>query len=146
CHAEGLQSSLQAHQSCGNGCVGRKDPPSGFPKSEPQFLCLFLASCPLCLCGEIFFLRDLPPRLQFTPEHASKELVSLWHDPKARLILLANFLLVVGSGITWIAVPWLLIHQPDGETLYGISNAVLTLLIFVLLPYLGKVIDRTSRK
>jgi MFS family permease len=84
--------------------------------------------------------------LQFAPEHASKELVSLWRDSKARLILLSNFLLVVGSGVTWIAVPWLLIHQPDGESLYGISNAALTLLIFVLLPYLGKVIDRTSRK
>jgi len=72
--------------------------------------------------------------------------VSLWQDPEARLILISNFLLVVGSGITWIAVPWLLIHQPSGEALYGISNAVLTLLIFILLPYLGKVIDRTSRK
>jgi MFS family permease len=84
--------------------------------------------------------------LQFAREHASEELVSLWQDPKARLILLSNFLLVVGSGITWIAVPWLLIHQPNGEALYGISNAVLTLLIFILLPYLGKVIDRSSRK
>src|SRR6516225_1531251 len=89
---------------------------------------------------------SLCPRLQFAPEHASKELVSLWQDPKARLILLSNFLLVVGSGITWIAVPWLLIHQPNGEALYGISNAGLTLLIFLLLPYLGKFIDRTSRK
>jgi MFS family permease len=87
-----------------------------------------------------------PAHLQFPLGHASKELVSLWQDPKARLILLSNFFLVVGSGITWIAVPWLLIHQPDGEALYGISNAVLTLLIFVLLPYLGKVIDRNSRK
>jgi MFS family permease len=84
--------------------------------------------------------------LHFPPEHASKVLVSLWQDPKARLILLSNFFLVVGSGITWIAVPWLLIHQPNGEALFGISNALLTLLIFVLVPYLGKVIDRTSRK
>ena len=84
--------------------------------------------------------------LHFAREHASKELVSLWQDPKARLILLSNFFLVVGSGITWIAIPWLLIHQPVGEALYGISNALLTLLIFVLLPYLGKVIDVNSRK
>jgi MFS family permease len=84
--------------------------------------------------------------LQFELEHASRKLVSLWQDPKARLILLSNFLLVVGSGITWIAVPWLLIHRPNGEALFGISNAGLTLLIFILLPYLGKLIDRTSRK
>src|SRR6516225_1802362 len=89
---------------------------------------------------------SLCPRLQFAPEHASKELVSLWQDPKARLILLSNFLLVVGSGITWIAVPWLLIQQPNGEALYGLSNSALTLLIFLLLPHLGKAVDRNSRK
>ena len=64
--------------------------------------------------------------------------MNLWQDPKARLILIANFLLVVGSGITWIAVPWLLIQQPNGEALYGLSNSALTLLIFLLLPHLGK--------
>jgi MFS family permease len=72
--------------------------------------------------------------------------VELWQDSKARLILLANFFLVVGAGITFIAVPWLLIHQPNGERLFGIANAGLTLLIFLLLPYLGKAIDRNSRK
>jgi MFS family permease len=72
--------------------------------------------------------------------------VNLWRDPNARLILIANFLLVVGSGITWIAVPWLLIHQPNGEALFGVSTSVLTVLILLLLPYLGKVIDRNSRK
>jgi MFS family permease len=70
----------------------------------------------------------------------------MWSDPKARLILLANFFLVVGAGITFIAVPWLLVHQPNGEQLFGIVNAILTLLIFMMLPYLGKVIDRSSRK
>jgi MFS family permease len=59
---------------------------------------------------------------------------------------MANFLLVVGSGITFIAVPWLLVHQPNGEALYGYANAGLTLLIFLLLPYLGKAIDRNPRK
>jgi MFS family permease len=72
--------------------------------------------------------------------------VNLWQDPKARLILIANFLVVVGSGITWIAVPWLLIHQPNGDAVFGLSNAALTLLIFLLLPFLGKAIDRNSRK
>ncbi len=72
--------------------------------------------------------------------------MNLWQDPKARLILIANFLVVVGSGITWIAVPWLLIHQPNGGAVFGLSNAALTLLIFLLLPFLGKAIDRNSRK
>jgi MFS family permease len=70
----------------------------------------------------------------------------MWSDPKARLILLANFFLIVGAGITFIAVPWLLVHQPNGEQLFGIANAALTFFIFFLLPYLGKAIDRNSRK
>jgi MFS family permease len=72
--------------------------------------------------------------------------VNLWQDPKARLNLISNFMLVVGSGITWIAVPWLLIHQPNGDAVFGLSNSALTLLIFLLLPFLGKAIDRSSRK
>jgi MFS family permease len=72
--------------------------------------------------------------------------VNIWQDPKARLILIANFLLVVGSGITWIAVPWLLIHEANGTGIFGLSSSALTLLIFLLLPFLGKVIDRNSRK
>jgi MFS family permease len=84
--------------------------------------------------------------LQSSLVHASGETVNLWRDPKGRLILTANFLLVVGSGITWIAVPWLLIHQPNGTAIYGLSSSALTLLIFLLLPFLGKAIDRNSRK
>src|SRR5271163_4382733 len=84
--------------------------------------------------------------LQSSLVHASGGTVNLWRDPKGRLILTANFLLVVGSGITWIAVPWLLIHQPNGTAIYGLSSSALTLLIFLLLPFLGKAIDRNSRK
>jgi MFS family permease len=72
--------------------------------------------------------------------------VNLWRDPKARLVLSANFLLVVGAGITFMAVPWLLIQQPNGQSIFGSANALLTLVIFLLLPYLGKAVDRNSRK
>ena len=77
---------------------------------------------------------------------ASKETLNLWRDRKARLILIADFLLVVGSGITWLAVPWFLIQEPNGNAVYGLSSSALTLLIFLLLPFLGKAIDRNSRK
>lgn len=72
--------------------------------------------------------------------------MNLWRDPKARLVLSANFLLVVGAGITFMAVPWLLIHQPNGQSIFGYTNAFLTLAIFLLLPYFGKAVDRNSRK
>jgi MFS family permease len=72
--------------------------------------------------------------------------VTIWSDPKARLILTANFLLVVGAGITFMAVPWLLIQRPNGNAILGYSNAGITLLILLLLPYFGKIVDRYSRK
>ena len=84
--------------------------------------------------------------LQSSLLRASKETLNLWRDRKARLILIANFLLVVGSGITWLAVPWFLIQEPNGNAVYGLSSSALTLLIFLLLPFLGKAIDRNSRK
>jgi len=43
-------------------------------------------------------------------------------------------------------VPWFLIQQPNGNGVYGLSSSALTLLIFLLLPFLGKAIDRNSRK
>ena len=72
--------------------------------------------------------------------------VTIWADRKARLILTANFLLVVGAGITFMAVPWLLIQKPSGNAILGYSNASVTLVILLLLPYLGKIVDRYSRK
>src|SRR5260221_3141533 len=72
--------------------------------------------------------------------------VTIWSDPKARLILTANFLLVVGAGVTFMAVPWLLIQKPNGNATLGYSNAGVTFLVLLLLPYLGKIVDHYSRK
>jgi MFS family permease len=72
--------------------------------------------------------------------------VTIWSDPKARLILIANFLLVVGAGITFMAVPWLLIQKTNGNAILGYCNAGVTLLILFLLPFFGKIVDRYSRK
>lgn len=72
--------------------------------------------------------------------------MNIWRDPKARIVLTANFLLVVGAGLTFMAIPWLLIQQPNGKSILGYANAAITLLILFLLPYLGKIVDRNSRK
>jgi MFS family permease len=60
--------------------------------------------------------------------------------------LTANFLLVVGGGITFMAVPWLLIQRPNGKATLGYTNALVTMLILFLLPYFGKIVDRYPRK
>jgi MFS family permease len=72
--------------------------------------------------------------------------VNIWRDPKARIVLTANFLLVVGASLTFMAIPWLLIQQPHGKAILGYTNAIVTLAILLLLPYLGKLVDRNSRK
>jgi MFS family permease len=72
--------------------------------------------------------------------------VNIWRDPKARIVLTANFLLVVGASITFMAIPWLLIQQPQGKAILGYTNSIVTLAILLLLPYLGKLVDRNSRK
>src|SRR5258707_14074825 len=72
--------------------------------------------------------------------------VTIWSDPKARLILTANFLLVVGAGVTFMAVPWVLIQKPKGDATLGYSNAGVTFLVLLLFPYFGKIVDCYSRK
>jgi MFS family permease len=72
--------------------------------------------------------------------------VNIWRDPKARIVLTANFLLVVGASLTFMAIPWLLIQQPHGKAILGYTNSIVTLVILLLLPYLGKLVDRNSRK
>jgi MFS family permease len=72
--------------------------------------------------------------------------VNIWRDPKARIVLTANFLLVVGASLTFMAIPWLLIQQPHGKAILGYTNSIVTLAVLLLLPYLGKLVDRNSRK
>ena len=45
-----------------------------------------------------------------------------------------------------MAIPWLLIQQPQGKAILGYTNSIVTLAILLLLPYLGKLVDRNSRK
>ena len=45
-----------------------------------------------------------------------------------------------------MAIPWLLIQQPHGKAILGYTNSIVTAVILLLLPYLGKLVDRNSRK
>src|SRR6516165_6219294 len=70
----------------------------------------------------------------------------VWRDPKAQRILTANFLLVLGASVTFMAVPWLIIQRENGNEILGYSTTVITFLVLLLMPYFGKLVDRTSRK
>lgn len=72
-----------------------------------------------------------------------KELLS---DFRVRRLLLANITGSVGSGVTIIAVPWLLVQRPGGDRLYGYITIAITIAVFALIPHYGAWLDRHSRK
>jgi len=72
-----------------------------------------------------------------------KEILS---DARFRLILLANIASSIGSGITMIAVPWLLVTSDNGNVLYGYITLGMTLINFFITPSIGSLIDQVSRK
>lgn len=67
-------------------------------------------------------------------------------DRRFQKLILANILSSIGSGVTMIGVPWLLINREDGSQIYGYVAFCMTFLLFFLSPYLGVWIDRVSRK
>lgn len=44
------------------------------------------------------------------------------------------------------AVPWLLVQKPDGGTWFGYMSTTMTIIMFLLTPYVGMWIDHMSRK
>ncbi len=70
----------------------------------------------------------------------------LLRDTRVRRLLVANTLGSIGSGITIFAVPWLLVHEPDGNAAYRWVTIATTIVLFVVSPYYGAWVDRHSRK
>jgi MFS family permease len=70
----------------------------------------------------------------------------LLRDSRIRRLLLANITGSIGSGITIIAIPWLLVQRPDGDRLYGYVTVASTIALFLIAPYYGAWLDRHSRK
>lgn len=70
----------------------------------------------------------------------------LLRDPRTRRLLLANITGSIGSGVTIIAIPWILIQREGGERLYGYITILSTLALFALVPHYGAWLDRHSRK
>lgn len=70
----------------------------------------------------------------------------LLQDSRFRLILAANIASSIGSGITMIAIPWLLVTSNNGDAVFGYVTLCMTLLSFILTPFVGHLVDRVSRK
>lgn len=71
---------------------------------------------------------------------------SVIRDGRFQKLIFANILSSIGSGVTMIGVPWLLVNREGGDQIYGYVTFCLTLLLFFLSPYLGVLIDRLPRK
>jgi len=71
---------------------------------------------------------------------------ALLRDTRVQRLLVANTLGSIGTGITIFSVPWLLVHQPDGNADFRWITIATTVVLFVLMPYYGAWIDRHSRK
>lgn len=71
---------------------------------------------------------------------------ALLRDTRVQRLLLANITGSIGSGVTIIAVPWLLVHRPNGDALYGYATIGTTVALFLFMPYYGAWLDRHSRK
>jgi len=70
----------------------------------------------------------------------------LIRDTRVQRLLLANITGSIGSGITIVAIPWLLVHRPGGDQIYGYATIGTTIALFLFMPHYGAWIDGHSRK
>jgi len=70
----------------------------------------------------------------------------LMKDRRVIQILLSNALSSIGTGISMIAIPWMLLSLPNGSQLYGYATFGVTFILLLLTPITGILIDRFSRK
>lgn len=73
-------------------------------------------------------------------------MATLFRDKRFYLILAANIFSSIGSGITMIAIPWLLVSEVDGGRLFGYITIFMTAVNFIATPLIGHLVDRYSRK
>jgi MFS family permease len=71
---------------------------------------------------------------------------SLYKDFRFRSILIANIASSIGSGITMIAIPWLLVTSDNGSSLFGYITLIMTIINFMITPSIGFLVDKWSRK
>lgn len=73
-------------------------------------------------------------------------MLTILRDRRMLFLILANILSSIGSGITMLGVPWLLVNRAGGEAVFGYMTLGTTLILFLVSPYIGVLIDRFSRK
>ncbi|MDP5275931.1 MFS transporter [Chengkuizengella axinellae] len=67
-------------------------------------------------------------------------------DQRFLKILTANIFSSIGSGITMIAIPWMIVTGENGASTFGIVSLILTIMLFLIAPIIGNLVDQYSRK
>ncbi|NBI31267.1 MFS transporter [Chengkuizengella marina] len=67
-------------------------------------------------------------------------------DQRFLKILTANIFSSIGSGITMIAIPWMIVTGENGASTFGLISLLLTMMLFLIAPIIGNLIDQYSRK
>ncbi|NDI36477.1 MFS transporter [Chengkuizengella sediminis] len=67
-------------------------------------------------------------------------------DQRFIKILTANIFSSIGSGITMIAIPWMIVTGENGASTFGLVSLILTIMLFLIAPIIGNLIDQHSRK
>ncbi|MEK5529613.1 MFS transporter [Viridibacillus sp. FSL R5-0468] len=70
----------------------------------------------------------------------------LYNDSRFRLIIFANIASSIGSGITMIAIPWMLVTSENGNTAFGYISICMTIINFLITPFIGNLVDKMNRK
>ncbi|MGE7837471.1 MFS transporter [Viridibacillus arvi] len=71
---------------------------------------------------------------------------NLYNDSRFRLIIFANIASSIGSGITMIAIPWMLVSSDNGNTVFGYISICMTIINFLITPFIGNLVDKMNRK
>ncbi|MGE7920800.1 MFS transporter [Viridibacillus sp. NPDC093762] len=71
---------------------------------------------------------------------------NLYNDSRFRLIIFANIASSIGSGITMIAIPWMLVSSNNGNTVFGYISICMTSINFLITPFIGNLVDKMNRK
>ncbi|MGF9976881.1 MFS transporter [Viridibacillus arvi] len=71
---------------------------------------------------------------------------NLYNDSRFRLIIFANIASSIGSGITMIAIPWMLVSSDNGNTVFGYISICMTIINFLITPFIGNLVDNMNRK
>lgn len=79
-------------------------------------------------------------------QHINNQNKSIWGARNIYLIIVTNAMSSIGTGIGMIATPWLIVKEGGGDKILGILAIITSIILFLIIPIIGTLIDRITRK